>query len=237
MPETLVRCSRPSLGAVFTSTSPDFGVQGVLDRFGQTRPKVLFGVDGYWYNGKRIDCLPKLAAIAGAAARRFEGGARAVPRRVGRVDDRARALWDDFIAPHAAVRTIEFARLPFNHPVYVLYSSGTTGIPKGIVHGAGGVLLQHLKEQQLHCDVRPGDRFFYFTTCGWTMWNILVSPLASGATVLMYDGSPLVDDGRILFELAQTERMTHFGTSAKFTTRARRPGSCRPAISTSTRFA
>jgi acetoacetyl-CoA synthetase len=217
MPETLVAMlAAVSLGAVFTSTSPDFGVQGVLDRFGQTRPKVLFAVDGYWYNGKRIDCLPKLAAIV---AQLPDVSKVVLVPYLGASDastiERGQP-WDDFIAPHAAVRTIEFARLPFNHPVYVLYSSGTTGIPKGIVHGAGGVLLQHLKEQQLHCDVRPGDRFFYFTTCGWTMWNILVSPLASGATVLMYDGSPFLDDGRILFELAQAERMTHFGTSAKF---------------------
>jgi acetoacetyl-CoA synthetase len=218
MPETLVAMlAAVSLGAIFTSTSPDFGIQGVLDRFGQTRPTVLFAVDGYWYNGKRIDCLAKLSGIAAQ-----------LPdlKRVVLVPylDPAPALagiphvqlLDDFLAPHAGVREIQFARLPFDHPVYVLYSSGTTGVPKGIVHGAGGTLLQHLKEQQLHCDVRRGDRYFYFTTCGWTMWNILVSALASGATLLMYDGSPFVRDGRILFELAQAERMTHFGTSAKF---------------------
>jgi acetoacetyl-CoA synthetase len=218
MPETLVAMlAAVSLGAIFTSTSPDFGVQGVLDRFGQTRPTVLFAVDGYWYNGKRIDCLGKLASIAG----RLPDLRRVV--LVPYLDESPATagiphaqLLDDFLAPHNAVETIEFTRLPFDHPVYVLYSSGTTGVPKGIVHGAGGTLLQHLKEQQLHCDVRPGDRYFYFTTCGWTMWNILVSSLASGATLLMYDGSPFVEGGRILFEMAATEHMTHFGTSAKF---------------------
>jgi acetoacetyl-CoA synthetase len=125
-------------------------------------------------------------------------------------------LFDDFLAPYATEQTINFAQLPFAHPLYILYSSGTTGMPKGIVHSAGGTLLQHMKEQQLHCDVRPGDRYFYFTTCGWTMWNILVSALASRATILMYEGSPFAGEGRILFDFAAEERMTHFGTSAKF---------------------
>jgi acetoacetyl-CoA synthetase len=218
MPVTLViMLAAVSIGAVFTSTSPDFGVQGVIDRFGQTKPKLLFAVEGYWYNRKSIDCLAKVAAIAEQlpsvekcivvpyvnARPALTGIAKAI-------------LLGDFIAPHTVATDIQFERLPFDHPVYVLYSSGTTGVPKGIVHGAGGVLLQHLKEQQLHCDVRPGDRYYYFTTCGWTMWNIMVSVLASGATVLLYDGSPLLDEGRIIFQLAQTERMTHFGTSAKF---------------------
>ncbi|MGB4945640.1 MAG: acetoacetate--CoA ligase [Candidatus Competibacter denitrificans] len=220
LPETLiVMLAAASLGAVFTSASPDFGVQGVLDRFGQTEPKVLIACDGYWYNGKAVDMAAKLAELMAQlpSVQRLV----LIPYLHAEVDPLAKSLpkaisLADFVAPHAAVSQMEFVRLPFAHPLYIMYSSGTTGIPKCIVHGAGGTLLQHLKEHQLHTDLRAGDRLFYFTTCGWMMWNWLVSGLASGATLLLYDGSPFIDRGRILWDYAQTERMTHFGTSAKY---------------------
>jgi len=218
LPATVVAMlATASIGAIFSSASPDFGVQGVLDRFGQIEPKVLFACDGYWYNGKVIDCLGKAAEIAA----RLPGLERVVivPYAGGAADlagiKGALAL-AAFLAPFAGEREIAFERLPFDHPLYVMYSSGTTGVPKCIVHGAGGTLLQHLKEHRLHGDVKPGDRVFYFTTCGWMMWNWLVSGLASGATLLLYDGSPFVGRGSILFDYAQAEDMTHFGTSAKF---------------------
>ncbi len=220
LPETIIALlAAASIGAVFTSASPDFGVQGVLDRFGQIEPKVLIACDGYWYNSKAIDMRARLAELAP----KLPSIQRLI--LVPYLDDDADALaaslpagvsWTCFIAPHAAAAEIEFAPLPFDHPLYIMYSSGTTGIPKCIVHGAGGTLLQHLKEHQLHSDLREGDRFFYFTTCGWMMWNWLVSGLASGATLLLYDGSPFVARGRILWDFAQAERMSHFGASAKY---------------------
>jgi acetoacetyl-CoA synthetase len=217
MPETVIAMlAATSLGAVWSSCSPDFGVQGVLDRFGQIEPKVLLSADGYYYNGKSHDSLARLADIA-----------RALPSLqrvlvVPYIDPqpdlaavRDGVLLGDYIAPYAPA-TIEFTRLPFAHPLYIMFSSGTTGVPKCIVHGAGGTLLQHLKEHLLHVDVQPGDRFFYYTTCGWMMWNWLVSGLASGATLLLYDGSPFSPNGNILFDYADAEGMSIFGTSAKY---------------------
>ncbi|MCK0509673.1 acetoacetate--CoA ligase [Aromatoleum buckelii] len=218
MPETLIAMlAAASIGAIFTSASPDFGVQGVLDRFGQSAPKVLIACDGYFYGGKTIDCLDKLGDIA----RQLPSLARVVVVPYVHVAHDLSAIpharmLADFVAPHRHVTEIEFEALPFDHPLYIMYSSGTTGVPKCIVHCAGGALLQHLKEHRLHSDVKPGDRVFYFTTCGWMMWNWLMSGLAAGATLLLYDGSPFASDNRILFDYADAEGMTHFGTSAKY---------------------
>ena len=218
MPETLVAMlAAASIGAIFTSASPDFGVQGVLDRFGQTEPKVLVACDGYYYAGKTVDVLERLGEIVAQlpSLKRV-----VIVPYVHQAHDlsavpHARML-SDFVKPFAHVDKIEFAQLPFDHPLYIMYSSGTTGVPKCIVHGAGGALLQHLKEHRLHGDVKPGDRVYYFTTCGWMMWNWLVSGLAAGATLLLYDGSPFAADKHIIFDFADAEGMTHFGTSAKF---------------------
>ena len=210
-----------SIGAIFSSASPDFGVQGVVDRFGQIEPKLLFACDGYLYNGKTIDCLGKVAEIAArmpslerVVVVSYAGNASGGGGDIAAVKHGVSLA--DFIAPFAGEREIRFERLPFDHPLYIMYSSGTTGVPKCIVHCAGGVLLQHIKEHQLQSDVHRDDRLFYFTTCGWMMWNWLVSALASGATLLLYDGSPFVGRGNILFDYADAEDMTHFGTSAKF---------------------
>ncbi|HEY7457468.1 MAG TPA: acetoacetate--CoA ligase [Xanthobacteraceae bacterium] len=214
-----------SLGAIFSSCSPDFGERGVLDRFGQIEPKVFVSCDGYWYAGKRISIAEKLQAIVGelATAQRvvivpYIGDAAEVAKAL----PRASAL-DEFIAPFAP-KPLAFEHLPFDHPVYILFSSGTTGAPKCIVHGAGGTLLQHLKEQRLHCDLRAGERFFYFTTLGWMMWNWLASGLASEATLCLYDGSPFAPANEVLFDYAQQEKINVFGTSAKYIDAAKKAG-------------
>jgi acetoacetyl-CoA synthetase len=226
MPESIVGVlAAASIGAVWSSCSPDFGIQGVLDRFGQIEPKVLICCDGYYYNGKALDIADKLAAIA---AKLPSLRAVIVVPYLGRAEEVVQGLnaslihkgaraqtWVDAVHARPAV-PLQFERLPFARPLYVLFSSGTTGMPKCIVHSAGGTLLKHLSEHRLHSDVRDGDRLFYFTTLGWMMWNWLVSGLAQGATLLLYDGSPFHPSGRILWDYAQAERCTHFGTSAKY---------------------
>ena len=218
MPETVAAMlAAAAIGAVWSSCSPDFGEQGVLDRFGQIEPVVLIVPDGYWYNGKAIEVAEKVATVAAKLPnlkKVLVVDYLGTSADVAAVSDKAEAL-EKALAPFAA-KAVAFERLPFAHPLYILYSSGTTGVPKCIVHSAGGTLLQHLKEQRLHCGIGEGDRFFYFTTCGWMMWNWLVSGLASGATLLLYDGSPFYPDGNALFDYADAEKMTYFGTSAKF---------------------
>jgi|UPI0003456FE7 acetoacetyl-CoA synthetase len=218
MPEAVaLMLAASSIGAVWSSCSPDFGAQGVLDRFGQIEPKLFFACDGYWYNGKRIDVSDKIAEVTA----KLPSSKRSVI--VTHLDEAeavaskaANGIALDTALASFTAKAVEFTRLPFDHPLYILFSSGTTGIPKCIVHRAGGVLLQHLKEHRLHADIREGDRFFYFTTCGWMMWNWLASGIASGATLLLYDGSPFYPDGNVLFDYAASEGMTYFGTSAKF---------------------
>ncbi|HET7649551.1 MAG TPA: acetoacetate--CoA ligase [Gammaproteobacteria bacterium] len=214
-PESIIAMlAATSIGAIWSSCSPDFGVNGVLDRFGQIEPKVLFTCDGYFYAGKTIDSLervrgvleqlPSVQNVIVVPYVSEQPDISAVPHAVH---------WNAFLTD---ATDIEFAQLPFDHPIYIMYSSGTTGVPKCIVHGAGGTLIQHLKELVLHTDLRRDDVIFYFTTCGWMMWNWLVSSLAVGATVLLYDGSPFHPDHDILWRIADEEGMSIFGTSAKY---------------------
>lgn len=251
IPETVIAMlAATSVGAIWSSTSPDFGAQGVLDRFGQIEPKVLFASDGYVYAGKTFECVSRVAEIVSRipsvehvvivphAARCRSGDHASTPESESPRASLAaipNATWFDEPLPvghpgasfAAADGADLFEQLPFNHPVYIMYSSGTTGIPKCIVHGAGGTLIQHLKEHVLHVDERRDDRICYFTTCGWMMWNWLVSSLAVGATVVLYDGSPFHPTGDALFHLAEEERLTIFGTSPKFLSAVEKSG-CEP---------
>jgi len=213
MPETLVAMlAATSLGAIWTSTSPDFGAQSVIERFGQTRPKVLFTQDGYFYNRKTVDIRQKVADISNAIDSleaivniSFIG----LEAAQGLVD------WSDLLSA-GTDEELEFVACRFNDPLFILYSSGTTGQPKCITHKVGGTLLQHRKEHQLHCDIKPGDKLFYFTTCGWMMWNWLATALASRATLVLYDGSPFYPNGNVLWDYADEVGITQFGTSAKY---------------------
>ena len=257
-----------SLGATWSSCSPDFGVHGVLDRFGQVAPRVLFVADGYQYAGKHLDCLERtrgivdtIPAIEYVVVVRLIERLGGVPGSLDGV--RGAVEWDEFVRggrsdggpppdsqdtghssrPHHAspgsttvgVTRPTFVRLPFAHPLYIMYSSGTTGLPKCMVHGAGGTLLQHLKEHRLHTDLTRDDTIFYFSTCGWMMWNWLVSALAVGATVVLYDGAPMATALRpgvgeqtpgpdLLWQMAEDEGITVFGTSAKYLALAEKEG-------------
>ncbi len=214
-PETVVTMlAATSLGAVFSSCSPDFGTSAVLDRFGQIAPKVLVACDGYFYNGKAIDSLPRVREIVAGLPELAQLVVVPYLRPQPPLAELAGArAWADF---GDAGATLAFTPTAFDHPVYILYSSGTTGVPKCIVHGAGGTLLQHLKELVLHTDVGRDDTVFYFTTCGWMMWNWLISTLATGARVVLFDGSPFAPGPETLWQLAHDERISVFGASAKY---------------------
>ena len=215
IPETIITMlATASIGAIWSSCSPDFGIKGVLDRFQQIEPKLIFAADGYLYNGKTIDCLSKLKniltylpSIKKTIIVPFTGDSNTNVIKNS-------MLWNDFL--HKDSGGIIFEQLPFDHPLYIMYSSGTTGLPKSIVHSAGGTLIQHLKELKLHTDLTQNDKIFYFTTCGWMMWNWLISSLAVGATIVLYDGSPLYPDGTALLKMADDLGITVFGTSAKY---------------------
>jgi acetoacetyl-CoA synthetase len=226
-PEAIVAMlGATSIGAIWSSCSPDFGINGVVDRFGQIAPKILICADGYFYNGKRFDSLQavqgvleRISSIERTVVVPFTGD------DVSLKDMQNAVMWQDFVEDGAELNCVP---MEFDHPLYIMYSSGTTGVPKCIVHGVGGTLLQHLKEDMLHCDIGTDDRLFFFTTCGWMMWNWLASGLASGATIVLFDGSPFFADGRVLWQMAEEEKLTVFGSGAKYISSLEKAG-VRPA--------
>ncbi len=216
IPESVIAMlAATSLGATWSSCSPDFGIRGVVDRFGQIAPKVLFTADMYGYAGKRFDCLEKIRGVIDELPSVERLVVIPYSGEPMNLENLCNAIaWPAFVGNDE--HSLEFEALPFDHPLYIMYSSGTTGVPKCIVHGAGGTLIQHLKELVLHTDLKREDRFFYYTTCGWMMWNWLVSGLAVGATLVLYDGSPSYPDGNALWNLADDVGISVFGTSAKW---------------------
>lgn len=223
VPETIIAMlAATSLGAVWSSCSPDFGLQGVLDRFGQIKPKILLTTDGYFYAGKTLNSLEKLNpilkelnSIENVIVVPYAHKNISLDTAQSALDCQSNVqLWQDCLNNNA--NNIEFSPQPFNHPLYILYSSGTTGAPKCIVHSAGGTLLQHYKELVFHTDVKQDDTLFYYTTCGWMMWNWMVSTLMTGATLVIYDGSPFHPSPNVLWDMAEAEKISIFGTSAKY---------------------
>ncbi len=217
IPETIIAMLAASIiGAIWSSCSPDFGTKGALDRFGQIEPKILFTASGYSYNGRRFDSLKKITEISSQLSSRPKIVVVPYTDSDPDISNVSNSVhFRDFIS-HNKYPEIEFEQLPFDHPLYIMYSSGTTGLPKCMVQSAGGILINHIKELKLHTDVLREDVLFYFTTCGWMMWNWMVSTLSLGAAIILFDGSPTYPDQGALFKLAETEKITIFGTSAKY---------------------